>query len=80
MVAGRGGRQEKGITRWTRSPDLFFSAQASVALGDIREDHRLERVWTTEENAWEGPREKTQRFHFYRWAKEKTGGFTAIGG
>lgn len=46
MVAGRGGRQEKGIVCWTFVPDSFFSAQATAALGEIREDHGLEWVWT----------------------------------
>lgn len=66
MVAGREGRQEKGIVCWTWGPDSSFSAQASAALGEIREDHELE--WFRLEEGALGR------------AKEKHSGFTTIGG
>lgn len=65
MVAGRRGRQEKGIVCWTWGPDSSFSAQASATLGEIREDHEME--WVLDLGT-------------LGRAKEKHSGFTAIGG
>lgn len=54
VVAGRGGRQEKGIVCWTWGPDSSFWAQTCAAEGEIREDHGLEWVWTWRGNAGQG--------------------------
>lgn len=63
------GRQEKGTVFWTLGPDSSFSAPASAAPGEIREEREMEWVWIREErNAGQG-QGKAERFDCFGWLR-----------